>query len=321
MNSIRSGILCCLVPVLMCSCAGGGEKVAIRSGTQSQAITRLERGIRAQNKGEIILAEKNLTEALAISSSIEDNPARINALVNLARLDRLNHKPESATLYIDQALRLAKHLPDLVAETTYEKALIELSQKRYREALTWATTTLASGAGETKGRCLNLLARIHRAGGDKNEAAAFALQALEENRRNGLADEESNALRLLGSVERENKRFVESGKFLQEALEIDKQIGASQKIALDLEELAALSGDQGDLNIMADYLDRAYSVHLNGARVLQAAATKYKLAEIYRKTGNTALEESALKTADQLIRKESHPEKSSPESASPSRRP
>jgi tetratricopeptide (TPR) repeat protein len=321
MNSRGLWIPYCLLPALLYGCAGGGGQTAVRSEAQLQAATQLERGLRAHSKGENHQAEKYLTDSLAISSSIEDNPSRINALVNLARLYRLNRRLESASANIDQALKLASGLPVIISEAAYEKALIELAQKHFGEALTWATTSLSSDNGEPKGKQLNLLARIHLAAGNRNEASQFAVRALDENRRNQQAEEESNSLRTLGYIERENRRFGEAGKLLLESLDIDKQIGESHKIALDLEELAALSGDQGNLNTMVDYLERAFSVHLNGGRIDKAAKAQLKIAEICLKTGNTILAEKALQTAERLLQNESSGQKSLSDSANPSSKP
>lgn len=309
------------MPALLAGCAGGGGRIPVRSEAGTKAAIQLERGIRAYEKGEIQPAETFLADSLKISSSIEDNPARITALVNLARLNRLNLKPESATVHIDEALKLAGGQPDLMPEAAYEKALIEFAQNHTGKALAWSLKSLSYDNGPPRGKRLNLLARIHLAAGDRNEAASVAIMAREENHRYEQADEESNSLRLLGSMERENGRFIEAEKLLLESLEIDKQIGESNKIALDLEELAALKGDQGNLNMMIEYLERTFSVHINGARTGKAASTQLKMSEIYRKAGNIARAEKALQSAEQLMRKEPSNHKSSPESASPSKRP
>lgn len=309
-----------LISLILAGCAGSGAGV-VRSATQTRAATQLERGIRAQNKGDINLAEKYLADSLRISSSIEDNPARVTALVNLARLNRLNHKLESAANHIEQALKLSTDLPVLIAETTYEKALIELERKHFGEALDWATKLMTSDTGKPKGRHLNLLARILKASGDLDKASFLAIRAREENRQNGESAEEANSLRIMGSIERANGRFGEAGKHLLEALEIDKQIGESHKIALDLEELAALSGDQGNMKMMVNYLERAFSVHLNGGHTDKAAANQLNISEIYRNTGNMLMADKALLIANQLMRKEISFQNSSSESASPSSKP
>ncbi|MEI6207619.1 MAG: tetratricopeptide repeat protein [Desulfuromonadales bacterium] len=303
-RSDRFLILYFLLPVLLSGCAGGSGQ-PVRSGIQLQSAAQLERGIRAQSKGEVLQAEKLLSDSLKLSSSIEDDPARITALINLARLNRLHHKPEAAELHIDQALKLARSQSGLMAEAAYEKALIELAQKHIGEALTWATTSLSSDNGGAQGKHLNLLARIHRTLGNRKDASSFAIRACEENQRNGQLEEEANSLRMLGSIERENRRFAEAGKLLLKSLEIDRQIGESHKIALDLEELAALSGDQGDLAMMVQYLERAFSVYLNGGHMDNAASTQLKMAEIHRKTGNMSLADKAEQTAEKLMRKES----------------
>lgn len=300
MNSRRIWIPCCLLPALLSGCAGGNTVTLVRSEAQIQAANQLERGIRAQNKGEFQQSEKFLTDSLKISSSIEDNPARVIALVNLARLDRLHNRLGSAVIHIDQALTLAKGSSPLMGEAAYEKALIELAQNRITEALTWADTSLSSFSGESKGRIFNLLSRIHRAAGNGDKARSAAVMAREENHRNGQLAEEANSLRLLGSLEREEKKFTESGRFLLEALEIDKNNGESLKIAHDLEELAALSGDQGRLDMMLDYLERALTVHIAGERLLKGASIQLKIADIHRKTGSTDLAEKALQSAEKL---------------------
>ncbi|MBI5484761.1 MAG: tetratricopeptide repeat protein [Deltaproteobacteria bacterium] len=314
-------ILIYILQVLLSGCAGGKSTV-VRSETQSQAATQLERGLRAQSKGEINQAERYLAASLAISSSIEDNPARITAHINLARLNRLKNDIGSAIPHIDQALRLSGGLPEFMAEAAYEKSLIELAQKRYDEALSWANRSFSSDIdGVQKGRRHNLLARIHRASGNRDQATFFALKGREESHNSGLPDEEANALRMLGSIERENRRFGEAGKLLLEALGIDKLIGESHKIALDLEELAALSGDQGNPDMALEYLERAFSVHINGSRENKAAAVKLKMAEIYTIKGDLPMAEKVRQSAQKLIRKETANQDSPPESANPSRRP
>lgn len=301
MNKLIFLILCCLLATLFAGCSGN---VAFRSEMQSQAATQLERGIRAEQKGEILQAEKYLADSLRISSSIEDNSARITSLINLARLNRLNNKPASATPHIDQAIKLSEGVPILMAEAAYEKALIELAQNHIAEALTWAVKSLSSDNAEPKGKRLNLIARIHRAAGNKIEASSYSVMAREENHGSGQSEEEANSLRLLGSIAREERRFDEAGKLLMEALEIDKHAGESVKIAHDLNELAALANDLGDLNMMLDYLERALSVQLNGNRIEEAAATQLRISEIYRKAGKISQAEKAMQDANQLMRKE-----------------
>lgn len=324
MSSINScaplRMLCFMLPVLLYGCAGD-ERLIVRSEKKLQAATLLERGVKFQSKGEIQQAQKCLADSLTISSSIEDNPSRIEALVNLARLNRLNHKFDTAILHIDLALMLAADFPDYSAEAAYEKALIELALDHFTEAMSWATKSLSYNARGQNGKHLNLLARINRATGNRGAAKSLATRAAEENRLNGQLEEESNSLRLLGSLERENKQFDSAKTLLLKSLDIDKQIGESQKIALDLGELATLSGDQGDFSTMLDYLERCFSVNLNGTRTQEAAATKLKMAEIYRILGKTGEENKALQTASQLMQNASPVHKSTPEIANPSSKP
>ena len=302
MNSLFRHSLWVALPVvlLLAGCFGGKARPA-RPETQLRAETALARGIRAEQKGDSLEAERLLLQSLAISTSIEDYPARATALINLARLYRLRHELPTAETYIDQVLASSETASQLPAETAYEKALLELAKDRRETALLWAQKAIAAERGNALGSRLNLAARIQLALGKWGTADALARNALTENRTAGQAEEEANSLRILGIVARNEKKYHTATQLLEEALQVDKRIGKNSKIAADLEELAVTARDAGNLKETAAYLERAYQVNLAGGRLRQAMDDQEALAAVYSAAGEEQKATRARDTARKLF--------------------
>jgi tetratricopeptide (TPR) repeat protein len=282
--------------LLLAGCLGGSVQ-PVRSDTLLRAEAALNRGIRAQEQGDAITAERFLTQALALSSSVEDYPLKTTALINLARLNRLRHDLPKAGIFIDQALAAAAAAPRLSAEAAFEKALLELAKDDPVTAMVWVQKSITAQQGSTLGRSLNLAGRIQVVSGKWSEAEALAGKALYENRSAGEFEEQANSLRILGIVARNQKNYAAAGTFLQEAVQIDKRIGKSGKIAADLEELAATARSAGNLKESASYLERAYELHQAGGRFRQAGQNQEALAGVYAALGEELKANSARETA------------------------
>jgi tetratricopeptide (TPR) repeat protein len=239
-----------------------GDRTTMRSETHLQADKSLSRGLHARQKGDLPAAAEFLLQSLATSTSIEDYPGMVTALINLARLHRLKHEPALAETYIDKALATTDKAPGLRSEAAYEKALIELNLGRNDSALQWAQTSLASEQMDARrGSRLNLLARIQSVRGAWAEAQELAREALKASRTAGQAEEEANSLRMLGMIARQEGRYEAGIGFLEEALKIDKRIGQGGKITTDLEELAATAEKAGKIQAAAEFRERARIVH------------------------------------------------------------
>lgn len=288
-----------VISLLLTGCFGG-QAPPIRSDSQQRAELAITRGIRAEQKGSYAEADTYLAEALTISSSIEYDPTRTAALINLARLHRRQRDLPQAELYLNQALAHASSDSLFTAELAHEKALLELAKGNPAKALEWSTAAIAAERGNQLGSRRNLASRIQLALGKTSEAEAQARRALEENRSAGQAEEEANSLRILGVVARNGQKYAEGGQFLQEALSIDKRLGKSAKIAADLEELAITSQNAGQLHVAAGYLERACEVNRAAGRVRQAAQNQQTLASLYTALGETDKAITARAAAQRL---------------------
>jgi len=276
--------------------------------------------LRAQQKSDTRQAEQLFVDALALSSSIEDNPDRVIALVNLARLNRLGGKVDASNLYIDQALQICSAHPEFTSEVTYEKALLEIALNN-NDALKWASRSLDAENGLSKGVRRNLMARIQLINGNLDAAIKTATIALQENRNNDLPEEEANSLRMLGDIELKSRRPDTANRLYLEALDIDKKMGVSPKVGLDLEKLAEVAKSRNDQTLTAEYLERACSVHLAAGRREKAAVLLQELIQAYQKNGNASAAEKARTTLEQLVTKTVPYTSSTSEMANPSSKP
>ena len=319
---IRCWLRLCLPFLLLQAGCFGGKAQPARPEAQLRAETSLKRGIRAEQKGDRTDAEQFLLQSLAVSTSIEDNPARVTALINLARLYRLRHELSKAGASIGQALTISDIDPRLSGEAVYEKALVELDSGSLSTALEWAEKAIAVDPGTAPGSRLNLAGRIQLLRGNLKDAETLAAKALGENRVSGQAEEEANSLRILGMVARNGKEYGRGMQVLRDALEIDKRIGKSGKIAVDLAELGQTARAAGDLKGSAAYLLRAYEVNLAGGRLRQAAENQEALAGIYAAAGDIELAARARETARKLASQAASQGQDNPSATiSPSSRP
>jgi tetratricopeptide (TPR) repeat protein len=284
---------------LLSGCFGGKAPV-VRAETQQRADTALVRGVRAEQKGNYPEAETLLAEAVTISTSIEDLPGRTTALINLARLHRLQRDLPGAERYMDQVLVLVRPDSLLFAEAAHEKALLELAKGDPSKALVWAQKSIAAEQGDLRGSRRNLAGRIQLVLDNWTVADSLARTALVENRSAKKTEEEANSLRIMGIVARNEKKYPEGEQFLREALAIDKRIGRSGKIATDLEELATTAQGAGNWKGSAEYLERAYDVNLAAGRLQQAMQNQEALAGIYSLLGDTLNADKARETVRKL---------------------
>jgi len=283
--------------LLLSACLGGGQPV--RPATQIRAENLLNRGVKSGINNDMIEADRLFSESLALSSSIEDKPAMAMALINKARICRLNQELGKADKTIDAALALIEADNAIFAEAAHEKALIELALERVASAEKWALKAVQAEKGDETGRRLNLLARIKLGTANRSGVETLLKKALASNA--GQNNEEAaNSLRMLGILAREESNFNAASKHLTEALELDKTAAVSSKIALDLEELALTCIKAGQGAAAVGYLQRAYNVNLGAGRTDRAADNQRQLASIFESNGDRKNADAALKAAQEL---------------------
>lgn len=283
--------------------AGCGGNAAPRlSSAQLQAINHNQRGIRLEARGDHELALEEFSAALRLNAAIDNRDGAVVALVNSARVNRLQRNLTQARSHIDRAIAMAPPDSDLFPEVAFEKARIFLASGNPDEAGEWARTSVTADKGENRGRRLNLLARIVFQQGNVAEARQTASEALKLNREHGQRAEEANSLRLLGDIHSARKRAREAAASYSEALKIDKELGKSGKIAADLRGLARQSAAADNREEGERYWQRAYEVSVAGGDLSAAAGDLLELARLRERSGDKPGAERLLAERDRLLK-------------------
>ncbi len=245
-----------------CIWSGGNDTVRY----QHEKIADLnERALATAEKGNMTVATQLLDEALRLSSTLDYNDGQSVSLLNMARLARNSGYSRLAADYADRALKVSAGT-ETYPDALQEKAIQELLAGDLTKAASWAAQSLKNEPGPLKGRRLNLMARISFKAGRMGECAAFLDQALRANSPEMMAEERANTLRLMGIVNGSLKNLEKAEEQLHAALGIDKDLEIPEKIADDLEAIAAFYAIKGDAKKRDDYTERAENVRINIAR-------------------------------------------------------
>lgn len=252
-------VACCLAAtaVLLTGCMGGGGPQL--SEQQRRIVDLNERALGSYDKGYVEDAARLLQEALRLASSLDDDEGQITTLLNQARLARRSGDLTMAAQRIEQAGQRAG-TGIYAADVKHELALQALAANRLDQAVLLAQAAVQAEHGGLIGRRLNLLARIYLAQNKPELALLTAEQALSANRDDLLAEEQANALRIIGQVKGQQQQWSEAQQALDRALALDKQQELPTKIAADLEALAGLAKQQGNTTAERDYQARARRV-------------------------------------------------------------
>lgn len=294
----------------LCACAALALWIAGCSGappppvpaTKEKAAASNRRGIAAEARGDREAAVAAFTDALRHNRSIEDTEGAAVALVNLARVHRLQGDVSRAKQEIDEAAPFIPRNHPLYPELAFEEARIALASGDLPNAKAWAGKAVDADQGEQAGRRMNLLARVLFLDGNVDEAFARAETALSLNRKAGLREEEANSRRLLGDVAAARKDARKAAENYAAALAVDKDIAKSRKIAADLRALGALAAGSGDAEKALAFYRRAYVVSVNGDDVKEAAAALEEMAKLHETSGAPDKATAARSEREKLLK-------------------
>jgi len=256
-------LLMLLVP-LGCSQAPKATPTTSTVARQEAAIEANRKGEAYVRHGELDNAARSYREALRLSQSLEDPEGIAANAINLSivrqRQGRFAEARESLGAVLEQPnLRFS---PMRLAEVSLRHALIELDQNRFSGAEEWVNRA----AGHCAQRCplasaiQNTRAQLALQAGRFEDAATAARAAHDASRAAGDRSELGNALRLLGITALRGGDPAKARAHLEQALVIDREIGAPRKIALDLLALGRAASLGGDREAARAYYSRAMAV-------------------------------------------------------------
>lgn len=231
---------------------------------QAAAIEANRRGEAYVRRGELENAARSYREALRLSRSLEDPDGIAANAINLSIVRQRQGRFADARL----SLAAVTDRPNLrfaalrLAEVSLRHALLDLDEGRLPDAEKWLSRS-SQYCGE---RCAlsaaihNTRAQLALQAGRLGDAAAAARSAHDSARAAGNRAELANALRLLGIAALQSGDAAGARTQLEQALALDREIGAPRKIALDLLALGRAAALAGEAEAARAYYARALAV-------------------------------------------------------------
>lgn len=241
----------------------------VLSDAHLKAIEFNQKAESAFKKSDYRKALNLYNEALKINSSIENFDGIAKNLINLSIIYRKLGDKDNAHKCVDevvQSLELGVQ-SELVSEASFVKARFYTDDGYYNQALEWAEKAL-SFCKDTKcrieGKIYNLKSRIAFLSGDFSIAETFAIRGLELNEKTKDIGEIANSLRIRAEIKLKKEEYDEAKKLFEDALIIDKSLGLSKKIAMDLMGIGNAFFNQDKPWEALKYFKRALSISETG---------------------------------------------------------
>jgi tetratricopeptide (TPR) repeat protein len=259
-NAISKFLLFCFLFTL----SACGSSTPPREPQLIEKLHAAEKDARhALKGGELQRAQHSFNKALILQQALDDTAGAAVTMINLATVAHQLHEDEAALTWLDKVLmeRVALYPIDSQRIAAFRKAVILTHLNRLHEAelsLQLAEKACAKKCSE-RFSIDTLRARIFLLTGQVEEALSLA-QAVSKVAEAG-KDEQANALRVQAGAEEKLQRYADALTHYQAALEIDKPLGLSARIAEDLNGLARIARQLGREQDAAIYARRASLVN------------------------------------------------------------
>jgi len=251
-----------ILAMMLAGCAQPPK--ANTAARQEAALEANRKGEQYVSRGELENAALSYREALRLSQALEDADAIAANAINLSIVRQRQGRFADARASLGAVLeqRNLKFSNTRLAEVSLRHALLDLDERNLAGAQDWVT----KAAGYCSERCPvgaaihNVRAQLALQVGRTAEAAVAARSAHDASRASGDRPELANALRLLGITSLRDRQAASATSFLEQALAIDRELGAPRKIALDLLALGQAAALGGERETARAYYARALAV-------------------------------------------------------------
>ncbi|HEX6018874.1 MAG TPA: hypothetical protein VFZ28_12315 [Burkholderiaceae bacterium] len=261
--------------------AGCGSAPPPQNPAQHSAGTLAQAGARAWARGDAAQARALYERALAAAESVEDFDLAGAMLLNLALVQGSTGDLAGAQARVDRIVAAPQRYGDaLLARAATRKALLYLDTPDSDAALQWAARAQAActapcALDATLG---NLRAHVALQRGDARGALQWATQAVA--RSDDGSAERANAWRLSGQAQRALGQGDAAASALAQALAIDRRLGSSDRIALDLTAAAENEATRGNSAAAREFYQRAIEVQRAAGRTAAADLLQQRLAAL-----------------------------------------
>lgn len=257
MNRLLGVFLCILI-------AGCGSVSVAVSDTHLKAVGFSQNAEDAYKRGDYSSALNLYSEALRINRSIENTDGIAINLINMSVIYKKLGDIDNAHMCLDELLSVGHgtYTPLRLAEAGIIKAMLYIDAKKYETAKEWLNKAFIFCEGKCylEGKIYNLKSRIALLMEDPTSAISYSGKAIELNRKRGDEEEIANSLRFMADARLMMCEYEPSRKLYEEALTIDKKLGLSKKIAIDLIGIGSAFLREGDCKSAVSYFKRTLSV-------------------------------------------------------------
>ena len=270
-----------LVLVMALSAGCGTPPPRAPNAAHEAASTLNQQGARALQRGDAEAALALYSRALALADSVEDFDLGGATLLNLALVHSQLGQAAAAQQSVDRILAAPQLYPAaLQARAAARKALLALDGPDHDAALRWADTAQRGCAEpcELSAAMADLRAHVALERGDVESAARLADGAAGLALAAGQEAEQANALRLAGRAHSRAGRTENAATLLAQALVIDRRLGLSERIGLDLIAAADNEARRAQPELSRAYLERALSVYLAAGNRAAAQGLRARIA-------------------------------------------
>lgn len=270
LQKIINGVLAALLlSVAACGSAPPRQPAAIEQASKIDMAAH-----RALRDGDLMRARELFRQSMLMQQSLDNNPASAMAAINLSSVSHKLGDDAAALLLLDDILadRTALVPAELRAAAAFRKSIILVDTGKRPEA----ESALQLANNECNNRCTY-------AAGINNLRARFTLQKGEfatalEMAKSGMGrgadkEEQANARRVAGAAELALGQHESALAHYQAALEQDKELALSSRIAEDLKGMAKALENLGRKAEADVYARRAEAV-IEAARKTPGKAAK-----------------------------------------------
>jgi tetratricopeptide (TPR) repeat protein len=255
--------LACLAVIALAGCAQP-PKAANTAARQQAALDANRKGEAYVRHAELESAARSYAEALRLSQSLEDAEGIAANAINLSIVRQRQGRFADARKSLEpvQERSNLRFSGARLAEVALRHALLDLDERRFSGAEEWLKRADAHCGQRCAlaGAIHNVRAQLALQAGRLDDAAAAARAGLDAARSAGDRIELANALRLAGFISLRNGDAANARTHLEQALTIDREIGAPRKIALDLLALGRAAALGGEREAARAYYTRALAV-------------------------------------------------------------
>ncbi len=260
------------LPLVLAACGSAPPRLPIAAEQAQQADLAAHRAVR---EGDLPRARELFTQSLWLQQSLDNLAGTAMAALNLATVSYRLGDDSAALQQLDHILAddAPPYLPELRAAAAFRKAVILVDgghEDMAEPALQRASNECSKQCAYTSG-ISNLRARLALQKGDY--AAAIQLAKIAMDTSGAEPEELANARRISAAAETALGQHAAALTHYQAALELDKGLGMSARIAVDLNGIAKALEQLGRKPEADVYARRAAAV-IEAGRFIPGSATK-----------------------------------------------